>query len=99
MQLFLKDRAGGKSKLPPDELHRRRSLFWELLHLDARLVGVNISLLKSLELKSNSRYRLEDLHRYLLIMSTVPDRHTLQTVTVSHQKAVCHASCSPTLVS
>ncbi|KAF9473435.1 hypothetical protein BDN70DRAFT_885835 [Pholiota conissans] len=30
-------RNGGKSKMIPEEVERRRSLFWELLYLDARL--------------------------------------------------------------
>ncbi|KAJ3504637.1 hypothetical protein NLJ89_g7836 [Agrocybe chaxingu] len=30
-------RNGGKSKVIPEELEKRRSLFWELLYLDARL--------------------------------------------------------------
>lgn len=33
------DRNGGKSKVIPEEVEKRRSLFWELLYLDARLVS------------------------------------------------------------
>ena len=39
---FFLDRAGAKTKLPLEEIERRRSLFWQLLYLDARLVGVDI---------------------------------------------------------
>lgn len=39
---FFLDRAGAKAKLPLEEIERRRSLFWQLLYLDARLVGVDI---------------------------------------------------------
>ena len=35
----LVDRNGGKSKVIPEEVDKRRSLFWELLYLDARLVS------------------------------------------------------------
>jgi hypothetical protein len=37
LPFLLIDRNGGKSKVIPEELEKRRSLFWELLYLDARL--------------------------------------------------------------
>ena len=36
---MLLDRNGEKSKVIPEEVEKRRSLFWELLYLDARLVS------------------------------------------------------------
>jgi hypothetical protein len=39
---ILLDRNGEKSKVIPEEVEKRRSLFWELLYLDARLVSPNI---------------------------------------------------------
>ncbi|KAF9005440.1 hypothetical protein BDQ17DRAFT_1240026 [Cyathus striatus] len=36
-QRLASDRNGGKSKVIPEEVEKRRSLFWELLYLDARL--------------------------------------------------------------
>ena len=35
----LLDRNGGNAKIIPEEVEKRRSLFWELLYLDARLVS------------------------------------------------------------
>lgn len=36
------DRNSGKSKVIPEEVEKRRSLFWELLYLDARLVCLQL---------------------------------------------------------
>ena len=33
------DRNHGAAKVIPEEVEKRRSLFWELLYLDARLVS------------------------------------------------------------
>jgi len=35
----MSDRNGGNAKIIPEEVEKRRSLFWELLYLDARLVS------------------------------------------------------------
>lgn len=35
---FPPDRNEGKSKVIPEEVEKRRALFWELVYLDARLV-------------------------------------------------------------
>lgn len=37
--LFSADRNSGKSKVIPEEVDKRKTLFWELLYLDARLVS------------------------------------------------------------
>ena len=42
LYINLLDRNGEKSKVIPEEVEKRRSLFWELLYLDARLVSPNI---------------------------------------------------------
>lgn len=36
------DRNGSKGKIIPEEVEKRRSLFWELLYLDARLVSASL---------------------------------------------------------
>ena len=52
------DRNGEKSKVIPEEVEKRRSLFWELLYLDARLVSLQYySLISDINGVLFSRYR------------------------------------------
>ena len=37
------DRDGGKSKVIPEEVEKRRAIFWEIMYLDARLVRLLLS--------------------------------------------------------
>lgn len=69
-----------KSKVIPEEVDNRRSLFWELLYLDARLVSPTAARGYGAHgSPTNSRYRSADHLHYLSIIWTVPGHPTRRT--------------------
>lgn len=85
----LTDCNGGKSKVIPEEVDKRRSLFWELLYLDARLVSPTAARgYGALGSPTNSRYRSADHLHFLSIIWTVPGNPTRRTRIVISRPAL-----------
>lgn len=82
------DRNGGNSKVIPEEVEKRRSLFWELLYLDARLVRLicfgNEVLLT---LSDQSLFHLDAHPRFLSGIWIANARHTSLTMVATLPKA------------
>lgn len=86
--MTLSDRNGGKSKVIPEEVEKRRSLFWELLYLDARLVGKRLLVFQIRANQFCSHYRWADRPHSPLITWIALGRRTPRTRDAIPQK-VC----------
>jgi hypothetical protein len=72
----------------PEEVEKRRSLFWELLYLDARLVRfICYGNELFLTLGDHSLFPLDARHRFVSATWTANDHHTSLTTAVTQPKA------------
>ena len=78
LEFCFSDRNGGKSKVIPEEVEKRRSLFWELLYLDARLVSMYQHVLILSQAMPSSHCRLDVLLPSPTITRTVRHPSILQ---------------------